>query len=142
MAHLFVYGTLLSAFNNEWAVLLRQQAVLLGAARVRGQLFLHPEGWFPVLAEGNEWVHGQVYQLPAAEQGANLLRLLDQYEGYTPEHPEESLYVRQQAAVWLDSQQMLSAWLYRFTGSPLDFPPIEESDFLAFWQRENGQRGG
>src|SRR5713226_7977498 len=76
--NLFVYGTLRRGAQNEFARLLREQADLIGAGRVRGTLYdLDDYPGLVVPANTQRWVRGEVYRM----KDRKLLAALDEYEG-------------------------------------------------------------
>ena len=102
--HLFVYGTLRSAFRNRYARLLRSQAVPLGMARVPGRLY--DLGRYPALRPSpgrDHWVSGEIYQLRTP---APLLTRLDTYEG--------PVYRRVQTQAVFDDGRRLAVWVYEY----------------------------
>ena len=105
---LFVYGTLRSGFDNQYARLLRSQAELLGPATVMGSVFriAHYPGYRP---EPRGVVHGELYRLsdPTA-----TLRVLDEYEG--PEYERVAIEV---------------GWIYQYRVQPPAAARIESGDF-------------
>jgi gamma-glutamylcyclotransferase (GGCT)/AIG2-like uncharacterized protein YtfP len=105
---LFVYGTLRSPFQNDYAKLLRARAELIGPAVVSGSIFRivnHP-GYRP---EPAGTVHGELYRL---YDPAETLRLLDAYEG--PEY---------------ERVQVENHWIYQFNTQPPAEARIASGDF-------------
>ena len=74
---IFVYGTLRSTFDNEYARLLRADSLFLGPAAVRGAV-RHSAGYPAFLPEPDGEVVGELYRMKNPE--ATLARL-DEYEG-------------------------------------------------------------
>lgn len=77
--HLFVYGTLMTPFNNQMALKLRREATFIGKAFARGLLF--DLGDYPgmVLSHSKSGiVYGEVFFL---DDNLKLLKILDAYEG-------------------------------------------------------------
>ncbi len=74
---LFVYGTLRSGFDNQWAKMLRLHSDFLGPATVFGTL--HQFGNYPAFrpVPAGE-VTGELYRLHTPE---TTLSALDEYEG-------------------------------------------------------------
>ncbi len=105
---LFVYGTLRSEFDNQYAKLLRSQSAPIGPAVVPGSIFriAHYPGYRPMPAGT---VHGELYRLlnPAA-----TLKLLDEYEG--------AEYERVMVA---------DRWIYQYQKQPADDTRILSGDF-------------
>ena len=74
---LFVYGTLRSEFNNQYARLLRSQAELVRKASVLGSIY-RVEHYPAYRPEPRGEVRGEIYQLADPE---TTLKILDEYEG-------------------------------------------------------------
>ena len=111
---LFVYGTLRSEFDNEYARMLRAGSESLGRAAVMGSIFRlgdypgyrpHPPGE----------VHGDLYRLTDPER---MLAILDAWEG--PEF--QRIPIR--TSIGED------AWIYRFEGEPPPEQLIASGDFF------------
>jgi len=107
---LFVYGTLRSEFNNEYARLLRSQAELAGRATVPGVIYRVQH--FPAFRpEPAGEVHGELYRLRDPE---TTLKTLDEYEGSEFERVNVSGY-----------------WIYQYGGQPPEDSRIASGDFCA-----------
>jgi gamma-glutamylcyclotransferase (GGCT)/AIG2-like uncharacterized protein YtfP len=114
---LFVYGTLKAGASNHVRVASSQRIV---EARVRGRLYDSGKGW-PVLIFGGEtFVHGQVLFF---DDLTPLLPALDEYEGFDPQQPERSLFVRTLRPVTLDGGEDIDAWVY-------EMPPAREEELV------------
>jgi|SRR5579863_1653256 len=107
---LFVYGTLRSEFDNQYALLLRSQAKLVGPATVTGSIFRirHYPAFRP---EPAGEVHGELYRLNDPD---TTLRALDEYEG--PDF--ERVVVK-------------DAWIYQYKKQPPKCSRIASGDFCA-----------
>jgi gamma-glutamylcyclotransferase (GGCT)/AIG2-like uncharacterized protein YtfP len=93
---LFVYGSLRSMFDNEYARLLRASADFEREAAIRGRLqALGPYSAF--VPDGDEEVRGELYRLREPEP---TLAALDDYEGEA----------YQRVVVEVDGSP---AWIYR-----------------------------
>jgi gamma-glutamylcyclotransferase (GGCT)/AIG2-like uncharacterized protein YtfP len=105
---LFVYGTLRSEFDNQYAVMLRSRAELVGRAVVAGSIFRIAEypGYRP---EPLGVVHGEVYRVDL-----ELLRVLDEYEGAEYER------------VMVEGM-----WIYRYLGPVDGERRIESGDWAS-----------
>ena len=81
--HLFVYGTLRARAETWFADQLSLTATPVGLGHLRAQLFL--VDYYPGVVDSDDLHHrvlGEVYTLPNGARGAELLTVLDQYEGY------------------------------------------------------------
>jgi len=113
-AHLFVYGTLMSAASGPLGRAqrrrLQREAESLGAATTTGRLY--DLGRYPGLVPSENaarLVHGEVFALrnPAA-----TLRWLDLYEGIAPGPHDRGEYRRATRPVRLADGRKLIAWVY------------------------------
>jgi gamma-glutamylcyclotransferase (GGCT)/AIG2-like uncharacterized protein YtfP len=114
MVHLlFVYGTLRSEFDNEYALLLRAEAEFVGPATVPGSIYRveHYPAWKP---EPAGIVRGELYRLTNPER---TLAALDDYEGEDFER------------VLVNTPE--PAWIYRYNGAAPAQSRIESGDFRA-----------
>lgn len=106
---LFVYGTLMRGFPLHH--LLTDQCEFVGAGTVTGCLL--DLGRYPGAVPGDAgFVHGEVYRLLAPR----LLAALDREEGYRPDAPARSLYLRRPVEVRLSDGREVSAWIYWYNG--------------------------
>jgi gamma-glutamylcyclotransferase (GGCT)/AIG2-like uncharacterized protein YtfP len=113
---LFVYGSLRSEFDNQYAIQLREAADLLGRATVAGSIFR--VGRYPgYRQEPAGQVHGEVWRLREPEA---TLALLDDYEG-----------ARYRRIVLPTSISNMQAWIYAWTAEPEPGQRIESGDFLV-----------
>jgi gamma-glutamylcyclotransferase (GGCT)/AIG2-like uncharacterized protein YtfP len=125
-AHLFVYGTLITAAGHRMGARLRREARLLGAASMPGRLY--SLGRYPGLVEARDGqglaqnlVHGELYALNTP---AVTLRWLDAYEGIVAHKPGQSPYARLKRPVHLPSGETLSAWVYVYLKSVKGRPEV------------------
>jgi gamma-glutamylcyclotransferase (GGCT)/AIG2-like uncharacterized protein YtfP len=88
---------------------------LTGRGRIRAALF--DLGIYPaaVPTEGDSTVRGEVYHILDVP---TVLSALDEIEGFQPDEPERSLYLRVLTNVSLDNGGELAAWAY-FYNAPL-----------------------
>ena len=87
----------------------------VGKGTVRGTLY--DLGSYPgaVLDDGSpRRISGTVYRLPP---GDDVLPRLDDYEGFDPQVPQASLFIRRLHPVDLDGGRTLPCWIYEYTGS-------------------------
>jgi len=111
---LFVYGTLRSEFENEYACLLRSQGEFVGRATVRGAIY-RVEFYPAYRPEPAGEVHGEVYRLrdPAA-----TFAVLDEYEG------DDFERVRVETTLG-------EAWIYRYRHELPAAARLASGDFCA-----------
>lgn len=109
--HLLVYGTLLRTTGHPYARLLHRHSTCLGRGSFPGRLYdlgSYPGAVYEARAAIR--VHGDILHLPHPER---VLPLLDEYEGYSPNRPRSSLFVRQRVEV--ESEQgPVRCWVYLY----------------------------
>ena len=113
---LFVYGTLMKGFREDWQKKLG--ARLVGRGRINGRLY--DLGEYPgakcSAADSGEYVKGELYELGDPELA---IKALDRYEEFLPDRPRSSLFVRTAAPVTLEDGRTESAWVYIYN-RPVD----------------------
>ena len=126
--HLFVYGTLRRDSGHDAHRFLAEGASYVAAGTVRGVLYRL--GWHPgaVLSEdGDSWIRGELYKMHDAAQ---LLAVLDDYEGCGPADPEPHRFARVDAQVRLHDGGDATAWIYVFRASTEDALRIDSGDWV------------
>ena len=130
---LFVYGTLREAFDNPMADLLQTYTEKMGLATFQGKLFYvqsHP-ATIPSDDE-SDIVKGELYEMKRPDK---LLQKLDHYEGYDPDHPERSLYLREEVMVSFGDEE-ISSWIYLFNRSTKQASQIEHGDIIQYLREQ------
>ncbi len=123
MEYLFVYGTLLSHFNNEAIDPVAELMQYEGKGKLKGRIF--DLGAYPALItsvnETND-VQGEVYRLASTEK---VFAALDEYEG--------DEYRRELLEVQLDGGKEIRCWVYIYKPE-LDKNVIQiiGGDYLAY----------
>jgi gamma-glutamylcyclotransferase (GGCT)/AIG2-like uncharacterized protein YtfP len=114
--YLFTYGTLHPGHAPE------EIAPAVGKLRPVGTGFvygsLYDLGDYPgaVLdAASSRKISGTVFRLPEDE---NVLGQLDEYEGFDPDSPGQSLFLRTCCSVTLDNGDSLTCWIYIYNRKP------------------------
>jgi len=122
----FFYGTLMTPFDRPGRRRIEQHLSFAGRGTISGALF--DLGIYPAAipaAEGRVW--GEVYEML---QPSAVLQSLDEIEGFRPNEPEASLYMRVQTPVTLEDGRTVQAWTY-FYNAPLGRAQrIESGDYL------------
>ena len=120
---MFVYGTLRRQFRNIYARRLAEEATWLGIVSVPGRLYRL--GSYPGMrahADPAHTVHdrviGELYRLPPAARGADLLAELDQYEG---SGFERTVVIAQRAG-----RPAIKTWVYAVSYTHLTLPTNRE----------------
>jgi gamma-glutamylcyclotransferase (GGCT)/AIG2-like uncharacterized protein YtfP len=130
--YVFFYGTLMTPFNRAGRQRVDAKLTFVGRGRIRAALF--DLGIYPaaVPAEDDSRVAGEVYELL---DGPPVLAILDEIEGFRPNEPERSLYLRVRTDVTLDSGEVRQAWAY-FYNAPLGRAErIPSGDYLEHLHR-------
>jgi gamma-glutamylcyclotransferase (GGCT)/AIG2-like uncharacterized protein YtfP len=65
--------------------------------------------------ETSSKIFGTVFEIP---EDPAFLRRLDTYEGFNPEEPTGSLFIRRRHSVTLANGKRLRCWLYEYNGQP------------------------
>ena len=104
----------------------------VGRGRIRAALF--DLGIYPaaIPSDDESSVAGELYELL---DGPTVLAVLDEIEGYRPNEPERSLYLRVRTDVRLESGETREAWAY-FYNAPLGRAErIPSGDYLEHLHR-------
>ena len=124
----FFYGTLMAGFDRRRRAGIDHKLTYVGRGAIRAALF--DLGLYPAAVpapDGHVW--GEVYEMTDAPA---VLGALDEIEGYRPDHPDRSLYVRQETEVVLPDGQFAMASAY-FYNAPLGRAPrIRSGDYLEY----------
>jgi gamma-glutamylcyclotransferase (GGCT)/AIG2-like uncharacterized protein YtfP len=110
----FFYGTLMTGFDRRRRAGIDAKLTFIARGAIQAALF--DVGLYPAAVpdpDGEVW--GELY---AMADSAAVLAALDTIEGYTPDHPDQSLYIRHQADVRLADGSHAAAWVY-FYNAPL-----------------------
>jgi gamma-glutamylcyclotransferase (GGCT)/AIG2-like uncharacterized protein YtfP len=108
--YLFVYGTLLDS-RNPYAGFLRNHSRFKSNGKFKGELY--DVGDYPgavLLPNGDHYVHGTIFRLLDADE---VLKELDDYEGFGDEHEKPNEFVRTLAEVDTGGE-MLTCWVYTY----------------------------
>ena len=114
-SHIFVYGSLMTALAHRMGDRLRQEAQLLGPARIAGRL--HRVSWYPGLRPADaasDVVQGELYRLT---DPAKTLDWLDEYEGLKPSNSSAAAgdeYARVERPVTLSDGTVILANVYLY----------------------------
>lgn len=107
--YLFSYGTLQPSLAPREIASVVSALRRVGKGTVRGVLF--DLGQYPgiVQQKAGGAVKGTVFELP---DDPTVLKKLDEYEGFDPCRPGESLFIRKPGFVQLANGQRKKCWLY------------------------------
>ena len=122
----FFYGTLMAGFDRRRRAGIDGKLTYIGRGSITAALF--DLGIYPAAIpspDGHVW--GEVYEMADSDE---VLAALDDIEGYRSDHPDLSLYSREQAEVTLPDGAQAPAWVY-FYNAPLGRAPrIPSGDYL------------
>ncbi len=122
----FFYGTLMGGFDRRRRAGIDDKLAFMGRGWIRAALF--DLGIYPAAVpapDGRVW--GEVYEMSEIDA---VLTALDDIEGFSPEHPDRSLYSRGETDVTLENGGRAQAWVY-FYNAPLgQAPRITSGDYL------------
>lgn len=113
--YVFFYGTLMTPFNRPGRQRVNSSMTYTGRGKIGAALF--DLGIYPaaIPTDDGSVVWGEVYEM---HDPATVLSTLDEIEGYQPNEPEQSLYMRVRIDVTLDTGRVQPAWAY-FYNAPL-----------------------
>lgn len=114
--YLFTYGTLHPGRAPREIAAAVEQLQPLERGFVRGALYDLDEYPGAVLDPSSQQkIPGTVFRLP---NDPEILRQLDEYEGFDPNAPQSSLFLRVPHSVTLDSGRTLECWIYVWNETP------------------------
>ena len=116
----------MAGFDRRRRAGIDSKLTYVGRGAIRAALF--DLGLYPAAIpapDGHVW--GEVYEMT---DPALVLSALDEIEGYSAEHPDRSLYLRQQTEVVMPDGALAPAFVY-FYNAPLGKAPrIRSGDYL------------
>jgi gamma-glutamylcyclotransferase (GGCT)/AIG2-like uncharacterized protein YtfP len=121
--YLFAYGTLQPGLAPTKIARLAAKLRPVGEGFVRGVLY--DLGGYPgAVADpgAKARIAGTVMELPDDE---DVLARLDRYEGFDPNAPGTSEYIRERQAVELKTGGTVECWFYRYNREPREAPHVE-----------------
>ena len=126
--YLFVYGTLMQAYDHPMARLLSEQAERVGEGSCCGQLYQikHYPGLI-ASSDANDRVFGELFHLRETKA---LLAQLDEYEGCGPSAPQPTLYIRVVRPITRAGQPDVDAWTYLYNRPVSGLKRIMSGRFL------------
>jgi gamma-glutamylcyclotransferase (GGCT)/AIG2-like uncharacterized protein YtfP len=126
--YLFVYGTLMQAYDHPMARLLAENAEPAGEGSCCGQLYQIKH--YPGLIASNDSsdrVFGELFRLHETD---SLLAQLDEYEGCGPSAPPPTQYIRVVRPITLPDRTV-DAWTYLYNRPVAGLKRIMSGRFLA-----------
>jgi gamma-glutamylcyclotransferase (GGCT)/AIG2-like uncharacterized protein YtfP len=130
---LFVYGTLMSHKENEFAELLSRHASKVSSATYQGKMYHvnRPDGTlqYPCVVpskESEDCIHGELFRI---HEPSEVFLQLDIYEECSPNYPEPHEYRREIVDVQGPSGEATRTFIYLYNRSPERLPLIESGSF-------------
>ena len=125
---LFVYGSLMKGMvhHNKLASFVKD----LKPASCEGALYRLPVG-YPAMVEGPGTVKGEILTLNSFK---DIIKIIDEFEGFSPTNPEKGLYSRLEKPVLVDGAKKPSTcFVYVLNSSrlPKDAVAIASGDYRA-----------
>ena len=123
----FFYGTLMSGFKRPGRQRLDAKLTPIGRGSIHAALY--DVGLYPAAVPASDAsVQGEIHRM----SDDSVLHELDEIEGFRPEQPDASLYLRLETPVTLTDGRTATAWTY-FYNAPLgNAPRIESGDYLDY----------
>jgi len=110
---------------------------LVGRGSFPGQMYFirqeYPGGIYDEKAESK--VYGQIFSIDP-EDYERVMRLLDQYEGFSEQQPESSLFQRSIIPIDTNGQQV-PCWVYLYNQDPKEAPLVENGNYWQFLKDQN-----
>ncbi|HTR25699.1 MAG TPA: gamma-glutamylcyclotransferase family protein [Terriglobales bacterium] len=125
--YLFFYGTLIPRFAPAEIESTVRQLRRVGRGSVRGKLFDLGEYPGAVLSSTGGPIKGLVFELP---DDPKVLDRLDEYEGFDPEKPGSSLFVRKRRQAELEDGRKLACWVYAYNRPVKAETAVSGGDYL------------
>lgn len=98
----FVYGTLKEGGALSHHV--SKNRINSKNATLKG-FDLYDLGWFPGIVPGNGTVLGELHEFDNPDV---ITEMIDKIEGYSPDHPETSLYLRKEVTVRAENKDIVT----------------------------------
>lgn len=125
---LFVYGSLMKGMvhHNKVSALVKD----IKPGTCEGSLYRLPVG-YPAMVDGPGAVKGELFTL---NNFKDILKILDEFEGFSIQNPEKSLYLRVEKPVLMDgAKKPVTSYVYVLNKAklPKDATVIESGDYRA-----------
>ena len=116
MKCLFVYGSLRKGHAPPLIAETADKLEFFAEAFVYGKLYDLGK-YRAIVLDGEDKIFGQILELPDDEE---VLDALDEYEGFEPNNPRQSLFVRKKTTAYFGDEK-LQTWIYEYNG---DLPKV------------------
>ncbi|HEX2936539.1 MAG TPA: gamma-glutamylcyclotransferase family protein [Bacteroidales bacterium] len=128
---LFIYGTLLPAFNNPESNWLKEKSEPLSEGYMSGLLYKvadYPGAVY--LHQSVTKVYGLIVKMNDASA---VLSHLDRYEEVNPENPDKGEYIRQVHTINGFDGIKRKCWVYLYNCDVRDLELIKSGDYFTFF---------
>ncbi len=129
--HLFVYGSLRSAFHSPAYEYVSRYFNLVGEAKVKGVLFDMGDYPAAIPSVNEEYIIGELYVIKNQNEFPWAIAQLDDYEGVLVEAHESPLYRREIAEI-IHTGTIIPAWIYWYNGDVSGRTPIGSGDIIDY----------
>ncbi|HVW97594.1 MAG TPA: gamma-glutamylcyclotransferase family protein [Mucilaginibacter sp.] len=124
-SYLFVYGTLLDR-QNDFGDYLHKNCSFYIAGKIKGRLYDFGEYPGAVLDKDSDTcIHGKIFRIKEADE---VLKKLDEYEGYGPDEEQPHLFVRKLVSVNAGGNT-LNCWIYLYNRSVAGLVPVQGGEY-------------
>ena len=134
--YLFVYGTLRKGFAHPVKREIKDDVEWIGETFIRGRLF--DIGKYPGALRIDETkrgcIKGEVLKLTHPRK---VFRILDQYEGFNANAPEDSEYRRDLELVRMPDGKEIKAWVYWYNVNVQGKRRIRNQDYLDYLKKKS-----
>lgn len=124
---LFVYGSLMSTFNNPFSMVLQQNATLIEKGFLKAKLY--NVGSYPAAVlefDSSQKVIGEIWEIIDFEK---TITYLDDYEGLFEPQPE---YRRELVQISTTKNKTLECWVYLYNLNTNNLKLIPNGNYLEW----------
>lgn len=125
---LFVYGSLMSGMAHHSKI--KSMVKEVKAATCEGELYRLPAG-HPAMLDGTKVVRGEILTFAKL---VDVVKILDEYEGYSPTNPDKSLFVRMEKPVMVEGAKKpgtSQVYILNRSKLPKEAVLVESGDYRA-----------
>lgn len=133
---IFVYGTLMVGERNYIDVI-HNNLTHVENAKVKGTLYYYKKEDYPALMPGDSWIEGQLFYVNELK---DVLKPLDEIEGYISKNNPNNMYDREIVDVVTEEGKLLKAYVYRMSSNLFkrechEFSKMRELSWKKFNQK-------
>ena len=126
--YLFAYGTLAGTHVPQEIATAVKRLKYVGDGFIFGRLYDLGEYPGAVLeTERQNKIFGKIFEVP---RDPSLLKRLDGYEGFNPNRPARSLFIRRRTTISRPNQPPLTGWVYEYNGSINSHPAVKDGHYV------------